>query len=210
MHPVEKEFVYSVGGMNEEATDALGRPRSIQGYAIFETYAHAIAKDKGASLSLDEMEQVARALVNMTAEKHPAVGKDKQVAVLESGRVIRVEQPFFLAPKQPFALTVFDNMTFSGPKPMVLRGVRVNFYNSATFIGTESSSPLREPQIELDGNVFVNCSFRNVVLWYNGGDVYLDRTNTAVNSQLAFGPGAAKRPDREHSLTEIFSEIQKP
>lgn len=206
--PVEKGFKYSVGGMNDVALKALRTPREFQGYAILDTYQKAMAKDAGATLPLSDIEELARALISMTAEKHVEVGKDRQVAVLESGQISRLVQPAFPPPKKPFPLVVHKNGFFQGGS-VVIRGDVVVLFESTRFIGMRPE-PIYKKGLTLDGNVFVDCTFSNYVLWYNGGSVYFDKTNHLSNSELALGANAFQRPDIVRSLQETFSAIQKP
>jgi hypothetical protein len=55
----------------------------------------------------------------------------------------------------------------------------------------------------LDGNVFVNCVFTNTTVMYDGGPVYLDKTNHAINSHAVEGPNSRNRRDILKSLIEI-------
>lgn len=201
--PVGRQLTTAVRGMSGIALDALAHPEKIDGYKIFATYRAKMNLDRGASISLDEMEQIQRALINMTANQHPEVGEPKQIAILQGGRIIRFEQQFFAPPSRPFALFVVTNSVLGSG--LLFRGDFVKLYESTEF-NDPPMSPTQLPRfLVLDGSVFLNCTFRNQHLWYDGGSLYLDDTNRNIGSTVGFGPNAGKRPDVVQHLLKLFA-----
>jgi 20S proteasome alpha/beta subunit len=106
--PVTKELRYSVGGMSDVAVDALRHPEKFNTHKIMAAYAEGIRKDQGAS-TLEEMEQLGKALIGLTAQKHAEVGRDIQVAVLQSG-LQDVHDSFILGVFHPLLRDVIARM----------------------------------------------------------------------------------------------------
>jgi len=208
---VQDHFTSVIGGMNDVAKDALDHPRKFRGYNIFQSYATAMENqtDRGASLSTDDLDELGRALISLTSEKHrEEVGGARQIAVLAGAHVARVSQPGFPPPHRPFPMLIMRDSLLSYPPfprqpPFVIIGNPVIFYDSVTFIG-EAADPVKRGHMSLDRAIFVNCTFRNMVLWYDGGSVYFDSTNRVADSQLALNRHATDYPDRVHELYEKF------
>lgn len=203
---IQKKLTAALTGMWDVADDALKRPEKYGGHPILEKYRSSMNKDQGASMAVDDLEELGRTLTSLTTEKYPEqVGGQTQIALLRSGESIRFVQPNFPPPKKPFRLVAFIHSSISPssrPSPVILlRGNPVKFYEATQFIG-----PSPEPgHMELDGGIFVGCTFANMVLWYNGGPFYLDSTDKFDNSELAFGIEASKHPDRVRELQAIFA-----
>jgi hypothetical protein len=212
---VEHRLVYMLGGMPDVANQALKEPTNLVTYKILEKYRVAKDKDRAASFSLEDLEELGRALVALTAEKYPEViGGDRQIAVLSSGQISRFVQPTFTPPTKPFSLAMIINSSIPYPSfpgsPLILfRGDSIKFYEGSLFYGP-SPDPLKKGHMSLDSGIFVDCTFKNMVLWYNGGTVFFDVANKAEDSELAFGADAFKHPDKVRELQEKFNFLKKP
>jgi len=205
---VDRELQHSTKGIDYIAIRDLESPDLIDEYSIFRTFAAAKKFNSGAELTVDQMEELQRALVNLTADVQKEVGGPKQVAVLQSGHIVRLEQPDFLPPKKPFPLIVFDNVSFSRGG-LIIRGNSIKLYHSTQFNDDEPIDLSRPPNfLNLDGSVFLNCTFRNKNLWHDGGSLYIDKTSRNIDSNVSFGPDASKRPDIVNLLREIFPPLQ--
>ena len=204
--PVQKILIFALKGMTGTARAILKNPELHTDYAILQAYAAARKSDDGASFTLAQMEELQRGMVNLTADVHKEVGGPKQVAVLKDGVISSFDQPSLPEPERPFGLVIHrrgDLQVGSPVGSILIRGKVVNFYDSMHFYGR--SEPLDEP-LTLDGNVFVNCVFENMSVLYDGGPVYLDGTNRAINANILEGPNWARRPTTLKSLTAIFRE----
>jgi len=199
---------HSIKGIDDVANRALSDPSSVQGYRIFQTYATAKKTDAGSTLTVEQLEELQRALSNLTSDIHREVGGPKQVAILEPNKTVRVEQPDFPAPQKPFSLIIYKNSSLMGAGPHIGMTKSVKFYAS-TRLSDRPYDPVTSNRLPdfltLDGGVFVNCIFENENLWYNGGPLYIDKSTKNINSHVAFGLDAAKRPDMSKLLTDIFS-----
>lgn len=212
---VEKQLISILGGMNDVAEHALKEPGNFSTYKILEKYREAKDKDGATSLSLDDLEDLGRALVALTVEKYPeVVGGERQIAVLSSGRISRFVQPTFTAATKPFSLAMIINSSIPYPSfpaapPMFFVGDSIKFYEGSRFYGP-SPDPLKKGHMLIDSGIFVDCTFKNMVLWYNGGTFYIDATDKAEDSELAFGADAFKHPDKVRELQERFKLLKQP
>jgi hypothetical protein len=193
---VEKEFVYKTHGLDDIAQKILGNPDKYEGYLILEKYSDArAAADCGASLSLPDIEELGRTVLTITSMTYKRqVGLNKQVAVFKDGLVVSLDQPRFLDLKKPLPLTVFQDVNF-GSGRIVTMGNAVKFYDSAWFTGTPRQIPDPRDFVPLDSAIFVNCHFKNKLLYYNGGPLYFDDTNVFDNVEIVFGAEAQERPE---------------
>jgi hypothetical protein len=76
-----------------------------------------------------------------------------------------------------------------------MMGNAVKFYNSVRFTGIPRQIPDPRDFVPLDSVIFVNCQFKNKLLYYNGGPVYFDDTNVFDNVEIMFGAEAQERPE---------------
>lgn len=212
---IQSQLTAALTGMWDVAGEALKQPAKFRGYAILEKYRLAKNKDLGASMSLADLEELARALISLTTEKYPKqVGGARQIAILRSGQPISFDQPDFPSPKKPFPIAIFMSdsfpfQSFPSSPSIVIRGDVVAFYEETQFIGPSPES-LKRGHMKLDHGIFVGCLFKNMVLWYDGGPLYFDPNNTLDNSELAFGAEAFQNPDKVRELRAIFSATHKP
>jgi hypothetical protein len=198
---VEKEFTYEVRGIVRTAKDTLNNADKVSGYAILQKYSNAEAVDKGASLSLPDMQELGRTLVSITSSYNRAVGLDKQVAVLEGGRVSSIDQPRFAAPKRfVLPLAIFRNDTLIGSSVSLPN--MVAFYDSVNFLASGQNVVTRK-SLSLDRGIFVQCHFKDIDMEYDGGPLYFDATNVLENTTVSFGPGASNRPDMVELLQKM-------
>jgi hypothetical protein len=210
---IQDQFTSVLGGMKDVANEALENPEKVTEYKILDKYHTAIIKDRGASLSSDDLDELGRALVSLTSERHREVGGARQLAVLNGGRVSRVTQPGFPPLRRPFQMMIMTGSLiqyppFPSPPPILIRGNPVRFYDSVTFVG-QASEPIKRGHMSLDRGIFVNCTFKNMVLWYDGGSIYFDSTNKAVDSQLAYAPHASEHPELARQLQANFDLATK-
>ena len=111
---IEKRLTPALYGMWDIADHALKQPEKFSGYTILEKYRSSIQKDQGASLSIDDLEEIGRALISLTTEKYQEqVGGARQIAVFQSGKIVRFVQPDFPPPKKPFPINIFIGGSFS-------------------------------------------------------------------------------------------------
>jgi hypothetical protein len=110
-----------------------------------------------------------------------------QVAVLQQGHIVSIEQQAFPEPpKTLFAFALMVSSGFEGTNSFVMaKGI------TGLFVRCSFGRLKRE----LDGHYFIASEFRDSVLTYDGGVVYFDKANKVTNSRLVIGPHA-KRDDK--------------
>ena len=92
---VGKLLVTKLAGQPDVAQQLLDDPELAKDDAALAAYATSMRQDRGESLTIAQMRALASRLAEYTAQKYRSVGGDNQVAVLQNGRVLTVEQPTF-------------------------------------------------------------------------------------------------------------------
>lgn len=194
---VEEKLVWKLNGMPDEAAKVLEHPElGPKDDTALNEYATSLSKDGGESLTIPQMVILAKRLAFYTSKVHPEVGGPDQVAVLEKGSAVRIEQPAFADPPPSilhFSLTV--NSSFRHSSIVWARGA------AAIFVRCNWDGM----QHELDEHYFVDNVFTNSVLIYDGGVTSLGETNRVVNSVLVVGPHVKPDDQNVRGLIKAFS-----
>jgi hypothetical protein len=207
---VDETLVHQSGGMPDVAEELLKNPsaanqdsiltefaESIRKDPILAEYAESIKKDHGRSLTIEQMQALAKDLALYSAKRHPEVGGANQVAVLENGRIASLAQQPFPEPPQNLHFGLFENFGVSGDHAASIGGsmlcVRCNFGHL---------------HWNLDGNYFLTTNFTDTILTYDGGLTYFDKTNQVVHSVLVIGPHARLHTPTVQHLIRDFSWVR--
>lgn len=178
--PVEEKLVWRLNGMPDVATHILQNPQAAPSDAAFDNYAKAMNVDGGASLTVNQLTQLAKRLAYYTAQAHPEVGGRNQIAILQQAPpTITIDQQTFPEPPRPilhFSLIV--NSTFSYSSIALGPGVHEIFVR-CHWTGV---------RVRLDGNFFIANTFVDSLLTYSGGTVNLGNTNQVQNCALGIWP----------------------
>jgi hypothetical protein len=146
----------------------------------------ALASDKGKSLSLTDMRQVAKEIVRRTSQQFPqSVGGRMQIAELSAGRVSEFVQPISGTPQIPRAI-------FRRVEDSAFRGALAGLIHVTPpqVIFAQKLNLLDGPQ-SLDNIFFFKSDFARVALTYSGSPrAIFDKSNTVVDSTLTLLPGA--------------------
>jgi 20S proteasome alpha/beta subunit len=203
---VGKRLVYKLAGEPDVAESLLHDPALAIDDAALAAYATSLRQDQGESLTVPQMKALASRLAEYTAQKYPSVGGDNQVAVLQDGRVLNVEQPAFPSPPKSlvsFSIVVDSSMSASGPpmSPPMSEGP-ILFPSGMTllFLRTRFNHVRRK----LDGNYFFDNRFNDCILQYNGGPFYFDKNNQVTHTALFLGPDAKIDEPRVQELLHNF------
>ncbi|HXP78665.1 MAG TPA: hypothetical protein VN976_02075 [Verrucomicrobiae bacterium] len=182
---VDQKLVTKLNGMPDVAQELLLHPELHPDDQALNRYAASLRQDGGASLSVEQLVELAKRLALYTHNAHPEVGGSNQIAIFRDSTSLKIEQQAFAnSPKSPikFALSVGDKIggdgrTLRAPLEM-LPGVH------GVFIRCEWTNAMQE----LDGNYFVRNVFVGAMLVYRGGNVNLGNSNRVVGSALIVGP----------------------
>lgn len=177
---VKDELVHQTAGMPTLAEALLQHPEGEPDDPVLAEYANAWQKDRGTSLSIKQMTDLATDLATRTAKREPAVGGPNQIAILSNGHVVSVDQPKFpdtQTKSTPFGL--MRQVGFSGEG---------SFRRQGAVICTDCK--FEDMHFTLDESYIIATSFTNAVLTYDGGPMYFDKTNRVQNCVLVLGPNA--------------------
>lgn len=191
---VHKEFVFETAGQDDIAQNVLLNPDSYQDISVVQKYAEAMQKDRGASMSLEEMEQLARFLIQITEQRYTSVGGERQLAILEKGKIQSVEQRQFPAVQGPMFFNLITGNHLEGPRAIVLKNA----------VGLWVNNHFKRDQRVIDGNYFFGNEFVDSQIRYDGGVTHFDPSNRIVNSVLVIGPQASRKASFVRELVDGF------
>jgi len=197
--PVKPEFAYIVHGMPDVASKILGTPQEFLDNPAVVRYAQSAKNDRGESLTVSDMEALAKFIAVESAKAHPEVGGADQIAVLASGGVV-LDQPTFPEPKRQMNIAVVTNSRIEGTFPFYFAPGShppLFLWIGSTFDG------LRTPGLVLDGQFFYGCKVRNSVVRYDGGFTGLDASDEIIDSWLVPGPHATSTTVSRSELSRL-------
>jgi hypothetical protein len=191
---VDKQLVWKLGGEPDVAERLLQNPGTLNGDADLSAYATSLHENGGQSLTLQQMTQLVKRLAFYTAKRYPSVGGANQIAVLQGGRIVKIEQQAFPEPPKALHYALLVNNEYSGEVGMTLPGpilfVRCNW------------TAMRS--VALDGGYFIGNIFTRSVLTYDGGGGNLGSANQVDNSVLIIGPHAKQNDATVRHLVNDF------
>jgi hypothetical protein len=179
---VNNALIWAIAGVPQAAAPILDHPSFPRpSDPILQMYADAMAKDGGKSLTLEEMQQIAKALEYVTARRFSnIVGGLPEVAVIKDGKA-EVTAPFDNDQEPPTSPAIM--MHFTHPQlsrnayGMLIAGPGAEFVEDGVFshIGNQ----------QIDHIFFFRTTFDQCVLYYGGTPNFIfDRSNTVLNSKL--------------------------
>jgi hypothetical protein len=200
---VGRELMYETAGLGSGAVEyVLSHPRRIKGEPEVARYAASKASQHGNSLTVAEMEALAKSLARLSAEfnseTYPTsyflfraywpIGGDNQVAILEKGSVRNLEQPRFQERKKQTSFSILEGFvldsngltgTLVGPEPgSILLSVRNKYLGGL---------------ILLDNVYYFEDEFRNAMFAYDGGVLGFDPSNRVIDCTLSLGVHADRK-----------------
>jgi hypothetical protein len=197
---VGKGLISRLGGQPDIAELLLRDPDTIHHDAALTAYAASLRQDKGQSLTIDQMKELAITLARQTGKSYPSVGGADQIAILEQGRVTKIEQQAF--PEPPKVLYQFSFMTdsqFSGPNALEISPGTTMLIMRTTF---------DHDRRKLDGHYYFSDTFKDSIIAYDGGPLYFDKSNHVLNCQLVIGVHAKRRSETARHLADDFHWVR--
>lgn len=191
---VGANLIWSLAGEPDVAAGLLHNPRLDEGDTALQRYSTSLRENRGQSLTIREMEELASSLARHTANAYPSVGGPNQIAILQHGRVISVDQPAF--PDSPKALLRYN--LFVGDDFL---GDSFSIGGTALFVTTMFS----QGHLRLDGDYFFAGTFTQTTITYDGGFMYFDPTNKVDDCVLIIGPHAKRQSKTVRDLTRGFT-----
>ena len=146
-----------------------------------------MTKDGGKSLTLDELEQVAKDLEYLTAKRFPTVvGGLPQIAIITDGKAEVTKTEFDVDHEPPPIPTIMNRISapeFSGATyGMIVKGP------GAQFVEDGNISDVKHQ--DLDHIFFFRTKFTRCVLYYNGTSNFIfDKSNSVIDSKLVVAAG---------------------
>lgn len=210
---VGRELVYEKAGMGgADVENILDHPAQFAAEPEIGKYAISKVSDQGSSLTLVEMEALAKSLAHHSALVNRyyvngklmwPVGGPDQIAIIEHGIVITVDQPLMSFEQRSLNMTPFEMMVGmtvdARPRPGVSNTPalisKVTKGNVALLLkmGLYGS-------IWLDNGYYFEDDFRDGTLYYDGGLLGFDSSNRVTNCRLVLGP----RVDRESPAVQAL------
>jgi len=186
---VGERLASSVAGLGDVALDALSHPDKItRPGPNLQFLAESLKADHGASLSVDDMTTIAKAIEWRTANTYPnVVGGKREVAVLSGGTLSAFNPYEGDQPKQNGRRFNWlkDSHARNPNKLPGATGITVASPTNAVFVSNSDFEGRRQP---LDNILFTRSTFTNCVLTYDGAPMVLfDKTNIVENSTLEVG-----------------------
>jgi 20S proteasome alpha/beta subunit len=191
---VSSQLSYRITGWYDVAQTLLTGTANDSNDFFLKQYADSLRKDRGASLSLKDMMAIADGVIDKTAQKHPEVGGEHQVAILANGHILSVTHASYPAPTTPPArltlmmepVAINDSIAFAGSGFLCIRG------------------HFEKTRVQLDGNYYYSSDFIDATVVYNGGPLNFPRSNHTLRSTLRLGPGANRKSREVQWLLKSF------
>jgi hypothetical protein len=190
---VGKPLVSKLAGIRDVAGHLLAKPNSVSDDAVLADYALSMRQDQGASLTIPQMRALAARLAAYTAKVQPAVGGENQIAILEHGRLVSLQQQANFPSPPTTPLVRFDLMvdsTFGSPnysKDSMPSGGSVIFVTKDPLLFLHNT--FNHEYRTLDGNYFFDNTFNDCILQYDGDrPFYFDKNNRVQETALFLGP----------------------
>jgi hypothetical protein len=202
---VGRELMHETAGIGGAAVEnILEYPGQLAGEPEIGTYATSLAKDHGSSLTITQMESLARSLAHHAASVNPyvslgnfrfrevlLVGGPDQIAIMEKGVTQRVEQPDVSSSngmlEMPFSF--IERSRFEGDS------IPPNASTIELFLKNIFRGPM---EVTLDAAYYFDNDFGNVTLYYDGGVILFDSSNRVTDCVLHLGPHA----DRQSAVVQ--------
>lgn len=208
---VGKPLVKGLAGIRYIADDILDDPRKLESEPAIRKYADAKEKDGGQSLTVADMKELAVQLALQTSKKERGVGDANQIAILQKGRVVSVEQATYPTfPKPILDFTLINSSDFESDAtglvsiesklPAVTRKMDV----SVLYV----KSLFARVRVDVDNNYFSGDTFYYSIVVYDGRDPMSFGSNKVMNSFLIIGPRGKRDSERVKHLVHDFPWLQ--
>ena len=180
---VGNKFEHLVTGHPAAVANAiLERPADNDPDSIIRAYGEAKSRDGGASLTIQQLRDLASVLAHRAAVGDITVGGPDQIAVLAGGKIQNLVQPTLPTPDPPSVpyAVMFANKDMNGIELF-------NFHQPLILIKCEVTN---KTSYSLDNKYFYKSTISNSRVTYDGGPVGLDDSDQISNSYLILGPNS--------------------
>lgn len=183
MHQVGRKLVPVLGGIPYVSNEVLNSPQKFSSDSkVVRRYMSAMRRDRGESLTLQEMAALASYMAAQTTKRYPSVvGPPNQIAVLTHGKIVKLEQPHFSNPPRPMKFALMVNLRIQRDLMAATPPDTYMLWIRSEFVG------FRNPRLRLDDQFFYGCVIRDSIVEYGGGLTDFGPTNTVVNSFILPG-----------------------
>ncbi|PYT96384.1 MAG: hypothetical protein DMG36_00560 [Acidobacteria bacterium] len=198
LHTVGDDLTVCPGGIEGPERNMIAHPERYPDSSVMVNFADAKKKDRGASLTLEEMKKLAHVFKVETQFSDDRVGGLDQIATITKEHMVVEGIDHFQLVARPSPLVVlscppggfgFPKASLLPPQPVPLLYEYCVFYRAEEW---------------LDGNIYLKCVFRDSTLIYSGGDTIFGPDNTIENSRLQLFGNKCRRPDIVDQLAKRF------
>jgi hypothetical protein len=200
LRTIKNELTICKGGIDTIEKDMLAHPEAYTEASVMKDFVAQMHKDNGASLTIDQMEKLGHLFKVQTAYFEPAVGGPDEVATITKDEIkLKGVDGFdpLLKPSPMIILSCQTGMTFPISSYLNLPDNHTPLFFQHCVIFQEEH--------KLDGNIYVQCIFRDSNLLYLGGDTLFAEDNQIEGkSSLSVGAPSCRRPDIVEQLQKRF------
>lgn len=206
---VKDVFVYSLAGMSDVGEHIFNDKTINPNDPILGYYYHEIEKDNGRSLSLADMQQIAKMVERLTANNsHGLVGGPIEMATIDHGEVKIVEMPEF--PPNPSSIShglfsYMGNISYNGSPTAESKLIGTNGTIRIFLVDSHFSYITQD----LDGLFIYNTFFNHCRLKYNGSlNFMFSESNTVMNSTLELTGSANPDSATVRKIRKDFPQLE--
>jgi Proteasome subunit len=197
-------LLYLTAGVDDTVQARLTEPKAFPHEKELNAYALAKKKDQAASMTLDQIKDLAEYLEGEAAHTYSmVVGGPIQRAVFQGGSVtLSVPRDLNPTPKP----NVFKVVTNVGVKNSAIDTIRFGSENPNALSTVYMDFKCTNSDMRLDGVILISGRFEDCNLYFDGGDFYR-HPGTVVMSpgHLVFGPRAAQ--EAQERARKAFPEL---
>jgi hypothetical protein len=180
IRPVGKDFVYLTSGVDDFAERRLKYPQAFVDEKEMKDYMQAEHDGRTADLNLGQMEKLASYLELITASTVGVVGGPSQEADLVDNQVQMESPGGLIRDRKPYTRALIDG------------GSIVNFGLTLAVVTPPHSVFLDEncdhSAIVLDDSIMIGGNYVECNFYFDGGDIYRDKSAVIHGGALIFGP----------------------
>jgi hypothetical protein len=200
-----------MAGITYIADSLLQNPKAWESEPAIRRYEDAMKSDNGRSLTISEMKDLAVQLALQTAKKERGVGGPNQIAILQKGPVVSIDQGTYPPPPKmlfDFALWVsslyeFDVTGFFNSESK-LPNIKTSTGDNGLFVKCLFS----RVRVDVDSNYFSGDVFITSIFTYDGIQAMHFGGNVIKNCILIIGPYDKRSSKQVKHLVNDFSWLQ--
>ena len=204
---VGKELEHETAGIGGGPVEyILSNPSQVADELDIRRYAKSKLSDNGRSLTVADMETLAKSLARLSAlftsrtyamrpfgyREHWPVGGLDQIAILEKGSLSKLDQPTTLFEARKLNMTPFHLLMGLAIDGNGVPGI-VLYLNRPPQIALILKSRFRDGLVYLDNAYFFEDDFRDATLFYGGGVLGFDPSNRISNCVLNIDGGVDRK-----------------